>query len=271
MHLLAEHFVFGDDRRGLLKEGVNFYRMAPTSPLNSPTVYLCIYILCLQKPTEPFKWVWLPMLIDVLMYHSSTNHYMNICLLKHLTIVHSKIATSKQNFATITHIRQQSSSSSSWSDMECLVASALLAVMKWRIIDSWEIVNHRWRVKRRTRAALRTTRNHRPSLCYFLVVYTHHFGQTLLCSSTTRRVAIISNVTHTTWSSTFIKKLLRSYSNVLSHFINNGTSHNWHDNSSFRIYGDMLFSYIACTDESHLARILHHAIIESFFSAPFVL
>jgi hypothetical protein len=46
MHLLAERFVFflGGDDRGVLKEGVKTYLMAPMAPLNLPTVFLSAHV-----------------------------------------------------------------------------------------------------------------------------------------------------------------------------------------------------------------------------------
>jgi hypothetical protein len=40
----AERLVFGVDDRGILKDGVKTYRMAPVSPLNSPIFSSCLHI-----------------------------------------------------------------------------------------------------------------------------------------------------------------------------------------------------------------------------------
>jgi hypothetical protein len=45
MNLVAEWFVFWGDAWGFLKEGVKTHRMAPISPLNSPTFFLSLHLL----------------------------------------------------------------------------------------------------------------------------------------------------------------------------------------------------------------------------------
>ncbi len=47
---------FGGEHRGFLKKGVKTYRMAPMSPLNSPTFFVCYSLrFCLRSPGKASK------------------------------------------------------------------------------------------------------------------------------------------------------------------------------------------------------------------------
>jgi hypothetical protein len=70
MHLLlwVNGSFFLGEHRGFLKEGVKIYRMAPMSPLNSPTFFFCLHIYSLWHRVDSYNICFLSSAVK----HSST-------------------------------------------------------------------------------------------------------------------------------------------------------------------------------------------------------